>query len=129
MSAGGAGYQPALTLSAPLVPILPRMSSWPSSPAGHVAMPPRQALPATLQPLCSPADGPSHTGPSNLEVLERGLDQLRIRWMAASGPVTGYRVQRVPLTGLGQPVVAERQEVSVPTCLLRGGGGPQWPRA
>ncbi|XP_009076240.1 PREDICTED: collagen alpha-1(VII) chain, partial [Acanthisitta chloris] len=29
-------------------------------------------------------DGPSHTGPSNLEILERGLDQLRIRWTAES---------------------------------------------
>lgn len=37
---------------------------------------------------------------------------LRIRWSPASGPVTGYRVQRVPLTGLGQPLAAERQEVS-----------------
>lgn len=78
-------------------------------------------------PLCSPADGPSHTGPSNLEILERGLDQLRIRWTAASGPVTGYRVQRVPLTGLGQPIVAERQEVSAPTCLLGVPGGPWQP--
>ncbi|KAM4654580.1 collagen alpha-1(VII) chain [Amazona ochrocephala] len=69
-------------------------------------------------------DGTSHTGPSNLEFLERGLDQLRIRWTAASGPVTGYRLQRVPLTGLGQPVVAERQEVSLgpreTSAVLRG---------
>ncbi|NXD66125.1 CO7A1 protein, partial [Eolophus roseicapillus] len=69
-------------------------------------------------------DGTSHTGPSNLEFLERGLDQLWIRWTAASGPVTGYRVQRVPLTGLGQPVVAERQEVSLgpreTSAVLRG---------
>ena len=66
-----------------------------------------------------------------MEILERGLDQLRIRWTAASGPVTGYRVQRVPLTGLGQPIVAERQEVSAPICLLRVPGGPRrshvWP--
>ncbi|KAK2534726.1 Col7a1 [Columba livia] len=69
-------------------------------------------------------DGLSHAGPSNLEILERGLDQLRIRWAAASGPVTGYRVQHVPLTGLGQPVVAERQEVSLgpreTSAVLRG---------
>ncbi|KAL2299817.1 hypothetical protein Nmel_012667 [Mimus melanotis] len=58
-------------------------------------------------------DGPSHTGPSNLEISEGGLDHLRIRWRAASGPITGYRVQYVPLTGLGQPIMAERQEVSV----------------
>lgn len=63
-------------------------------------------------------------GPSNLEILERGLNQLQIRWTAASGPVTGYRVQRVPLTGLGQPIVAERQEVSAPTCLLSPWGPP-----
>ncbi|RLV99448.1 hypothetical protein DV515_00009730 [Chloebia gouldiae] len=58
-------------------------------------------------------DGPSHTGPSNLEIPEQGLDHLQIRWRAASGPITGYRVQYVPLTGLGQPIMAERQEVSV----------------
>lgn len=67
------------------------------------------------QPLCYPTDGPSHTGPSNLEIPERGLDHLRVRWRAASGPITGYRVQYVPLTGLGQPIMAERQEVSAPT--------------
>ncbi|NXC79092.1 CO7A1 protein, partial [Cercotrichas coryphoeus] len=69
-------------------------------------------------------DGPSHTGPSNLEIPEGGLDHLRIRWRAASGPVTGYRVQYVPLTGLGQPIMAERQEVSVgpreTSTVLRG---------
>lgn len=64
-----------------------------------------------------------------MEILERGLDQLRIRWTAASGPVTGYRVQHVPLTGLGQPIVTERQEVSAPTCLLRVPGGPWRPHA
>lgn len=37
---------------------------------------------------------------------------LRIHWTAAGGPVTGYKVQYVPLTGLGQPITAERQEVS-----------------
>ncbi|XP_061864653.1 collagen alpha-1(VII) chain [Colius striatus] len=69
-------------------------------------------------------DGPSHSGPSNLEILERGLDQLQIRWTAASGPVTSYHVQWVPLTGLGQPVAAERQEVSLgpreTSAVLRG---------
>ncbi|XP_065543694.1 collagen alpha-1(VII) chain [Lathamus discolor] len=69
-------------------------------------------------------DGTSPAGPSNLEFLERGLDQLHIRWTAASGPVTSYRLQRVPLTGLGQPVVAERQEVSLgpreTSAVLRG---------
>ncbi|RMC00145.1 hypothetical protein DUI87_23556 [Hirundo rustica rustica] len=58
-------------------------------------------------------DGPGHTGPSNLEIPEQSLNHLRIRWRAASGPITGYRVQYVPLTGLGQPIMAERQEVSV----------------
>ncbi|KAJ7406919.1 hypothetical protein WISP_130785 [Willisornis vidua] len=74
----------------------------------------------TLRPL----DGQSHTGPSNLEILERGFDQLQIRWAAASGPVTGYRVQHVPLTGLGQSIMAERQEVSLgpreTSAVLRG---------
>ncbi|NWV63250.1 CO7A1 protein, partial [Malurus elegans] len=69
-------------------------------------------------------DGPSHTGPSNLEIPERGFDHLQIRWRAASGPITGYRVQYVPLTGLGQPIMAERQEVSVgpreTSTVLRG---------
>ncbi|KAF4799411.1 hypothetical protein TURU_054803 [Turdus rufiventris] len=69
-------------------------------------------------------DGPSHAGPSNLEIPEEGLDHLRIRWRAASGPITGYRVQYVPLTGLGQPIMAERQEVSVgpreTSTVLRG---------
>ncbi|TRZ13503.1 hypothetical protein HGM15179_013603 [Zosterops borbonicus] len=69
-------------------------------------------------------DGPSHTGPSNLEILEQGVDHLRIRWRAASGPITGYRVQYVPLTGLGQPIMAERQEVSMgpreTSTVLRG---------
>lgn len=31
--------------------------------------------------------------------------------MAASGPVTGYKVQYTPLTGLGQPLSSERREV------------------
>ncbi|NXY20585.1 CO7A1 protein, partial [Atrichornis clamosus] len=74
----------------------------------------------TLRPL----DGLSHTGPSNLEILERGLNHLRIRWTAATGPITGYRVQYVPLTGLGQPIMAERQEVSMgpreTSTVLRG---------
>lgn len=38
---------------------------------------------------------------------------LRIRWTAAGGPVTGYKVQYVPLTGLGQQITAERQEVNI----------------
>ncbi|XP_025931268.1 collagen alpha-1(VII) chain [Apteryx rowi] len=71
-----------------------------------------------------PAGEPWHAGPTDLEFVERGPDLLRIRWTAASGPVTGYTVQHVPLTGLGQPLTAERQEVSLgpreTSAVLRG---------
>lgn len=43
---------------------------------------------------------------------------LRIQWTAAGGPVTGYIVQYVPLTGLGQQIIAERQEVSTSLTTL-----------
>lgn len=106
----------------------PKITSWLSHPIGHTSVLPQQDIPSASctvepQPLYYPTDGPSHTGPSNLEILEQGLDHLRIRWRAASGPITGYRVQYVPLTGLGQPIMAERQEVSTPTSLLRVPGG------
>ncbi|XP_070587488.1 collagen alpha-1(VII) chain-like, partial [Erythrolamprus reginae] len=50
---------------------------------------------------------------SNLAFVEQGTDMLRIRWTAAGGPVIGYKIQYVPLTGLGQQIMSERQEVSV----------------
>ncbi|XP_038627650.1 collagen alpha-1(VII) chain [Tachyglossus aculeatus] len=60
-----------------------------------------------------PAEGP-YFGPSNLVFSEFTGDSLRAQWTAASGPVISYKVQFVPLRGLGQPITAERQEVSVP---------------
>lgn len=52
-----------------------------------------------------------YSGPSSLVFVEQTVNMLRIRWTAAGGPVTGYKVQYVPLTGLGQQVTAEMQEV------------------
>lgn len=45
---------------------------------------------------------------------EPSSQSLRVQWTAASGPVTGYKVQYTPLTGLGQPLPSERQEVNIP---------------
>ncbi|KAL8212551.1 UNVERIFIED_CONTAM: hypothetical protein K2H54_050547 [Gekko kuhli] len=70
------------------------------------------------------ADTQTYSGPANLVFVDQGTDMLRIRWTAAGGPVTGYKVQYVPLTGLGQPITAERQEVSLgsgeTSAVLRG---------
>uniref|UniRef100_UPI0010A02E39 collagen alpha-1(VII) chain-like n=1 Tax=Podarcis muralis TaxID=64176 RepID=UPI0010A02E39 len=60
--------------------------------------------------ILQPAGTETYGGPSNLVFLEQGTDMLRIRWTAAGGPVIGYKVQYVPLTGLGQQITAERQE-------------------
>uniref|UniRef100_A0A8C0GBP7 Collagen alpha-1(VII) chain n=1 Tax=Chelonoidis abingdonii TaxID=106734 RepID=A0A8C0GBP7_CHEAB len=71
-------------------------------------------LPLVSQRVCRsrPPAVMAH-GPSNLVFVEQTVDMLRIRWTAAGGPVTGYKVQYVPLTGLGQQVTAEMQEVSL----------------
>ncbi|XP_078241389.1 collagen alpha-1(VII) chain isoform X4 [Pogona vitticeps] len=77
-------------------------------------------LPLVSRKVCATTGGilqisgtQAYTGPSNLVFLEQGTSTLRIRWTAAGGPVTGYIVQYVPLTGLGQQIIAERQEVSL----------------
>lgn len=51
---------------------------------------------------------------------EAGSQSLRVQWTAASGPVTGYKVQYAPLTGLGQPLSSERREVRMSG--MAGGG-------
>uniref|UniRef100_A0A8C3RII3 Collagen alpha-1(VII) chain n=1 Tax=Chelydra serpentina TaxID=8475 RepID=A0A8C3RII3_CHESE len=76
-------------------------------------------LPLVSQRVCASTGGCSRPpsamahGPSNLVFVEQTVNMLRIRWTAAGGPVTGYKVQYVPLTGLGQQVTAEMQEVSL----------------
>lgn len=51
-------------------------------------------------------------GPSNLQFIGQTSDSLRFRWSPAGGPVSAYVIQHVPLTGLGQPVIAEMRQVS-----------------
>ncbi|XP_028680004.2 collagen alpha-1(VII) chain isoform X1 [Erpetoichthys calabaricus] len=69
-------------------------------------------------------DTESFTGPSNLIFLDEQNDSVRVRWTAAGGPVTSYKVQYVPLSGLGQKITAELREVTVgaadTTTILRG---------
>ncbi|XP_032892887.1 collagen alpha-1(VII) chain isoform X3 [Amblyraja radiata] len=52
-------------------------------------------------------------GPTNLIFSEKGFESMRIRWTAAVGPVTGYKVQYTPLNALGFPISAELQEITV----------------
>ncbi|KAG8128134.1 hypothetical protein E2320_014986, partial [Naja naja] len=86
-------------------------------------------LPLVSQKVCASTGGilqtiGAYNGPSNLAFVEQGTDMLRIRWTAAGGPVIGYKIQYVPLTGLGQQIMSERQEVSVgsgeTSTVLRG---------
>ncbi|XP_053155536.1 collagen alpha-1(VII) chain isoform X2 [Hemicordylus capensis] len=77
-------------------------------------------LPLVSRKVCSSTGGilqttgtEAYSGPSNLVFVEQGIDLLKIRWTAAAGPVIGYKVQYVPLTGLGQQIIAERREVSL----------------
>ncbi|XP_078518525.1 collagen alpha-1(VII) chain [Lissotriton helveticus] len=69
-------------------------------------------------------EGSTYKGPTNLVISEPTTESLRIRWTAASGPLTGYKVQYVPLTAVGQQITAERQELNVrageTTAVLRG---------
>ncbi|KAB1264320.1 Collagen alpha-1 chain [Camelus dromedarius] len=81
----------------------------------------RTLLPLVSRRVCTTAGGVPVTlppevltsGPRDLVLSEPGSQSLRVQWTAASGPVTGYKVQYAPLTGLGQPVSSERREVSV----------------
>ncbi|XP_074201028.1 collagen alpha-1(VII) chain isoform X1 [Camelus bactrianus] len=81
----------------------------------------RTLLPLVSRRVCMTAGGVPVTlppevltsGPRDLVLSEPGSQSLRVQWTAASGPVTGYKVQYAPLTGLGQPVSSERREVSV----------------
>ncbi|XP_026576616.1 collagen alpha-1(VII) chain-like [Pseudonaja textilis] len=86
-------------------------------------------LPLVSQKVCASTGGilqtiGAYNGPSNLAFMEQGTDMLRIRWTAAGGPVIGYKIQYVPLNGLGQQIMSERQEVSVgsgeTSTVLRG---------
>ncbi|XP_021542616.1 collagen alpha-1(VII) chain [Neomonachus schauinslandi] len=82
----------------------------------------RTLLPLVSRRVCTTAGGvpvalPTDdltSGPRDLVLSEAGSQSLRVQWTAASGPVTGYKVQYTPLTGLGQPLPSERREVSIP---------------
>ncbi|XP_052577398.1 collagen alpha-1(VII) chain [Peromyscus californicus insignis] len=82
----------------------------------------RTLLPLISRRVCTTAGGvpvtlpPDDTssGPRDLVLSEPSSQSLRVQWTAASGPVTGYKIQYTPLTGLGQPLPSERQEVNVP---------------
>ncbi|XP_074490386.1 uncharacterized protein col7a1 [Sebastes fasciatus] len=77
----------------------------------------------TLLPLVSPqvclkaggvyASDEAFSGPSNIQFTGQTTDTLRFRWSAAGGPLTGYVVQYVPLSGLGQPITAELRQETV----------------
>ncbi|XP_006893082.1 PREDICTED: collagen alpha-1(VII) chain [Elephantulus edwardii] len=82
----------------------------------------RTLLPLISRQVCTTAGGvpvtlPSDdvtSGPRDLVLSEVGSQSLHVQWTAASGPVTGYKVQYTPLTGLGQPLASEMREVNVP---------------
>ncbi|XP_048110377.1 collagen alpha-1(VII) chain-like [Alosa alosa] len=59
------------------------------------------------------ANDEATTGPSNLQFTESTTDSLRFQWTPAGGQVTGYRIQYTPVSGLGQPINAELQQVTV----------------
>ena len=67
-------------------------------------------LPSPLLPFSPPLE--AFSGPSNLQFTGQTSDSLRFRWSQAGGPVSGYVVQYVPLSGLGQPITAELRQVS-----------------
>uniref|UniRef100_A0A2K5HFV5 Collagen alpha-1(VII) chain n=1 Tax=Colobus angolensis palliatus TaxID=336983 RepID=A0A2K5HFV5_COLAP len=82
----------------------------------------RTLLPLVSRRVCTTAGGvpvtrppdDSTSAPRDLVLSEPSSQSLRVQWTAASGPVTGYKVQYTPLMGLGQPLSSERQEVNIP---------------
>eukprot|EP00064_Thunnus_orientalis_P003187 superscaffoldBa00000253_g3196 len=75
-------------------------------------------LPLVSPRVCSKAGGvyasdEAYSGPSNIQFTGQTSDSLRFRWSAAGGPVSGYVVQYVPLSGLGQPITAELRQDTV----------------
>uniref|UniRef100_A0A3P9NZE4 Collagen type VII alpha 1 chain n=1 Tax=Poecilia reticulata TaxID=8081 RepID=A0A3P9NZE4_POERE len=75
-------------------------------------------LPLVSPGVCSAAGGvyasdEAFSGPSNLQFTAQTTDSLRFRWSPAGGPVSGYAIQYVPLSGLGQPIIAELRQESV----------------
>ncbi|XP_048190837.1 LOW QUALITY PROTEIN: collagen alpha-1(VII) chain [Perognathus longimembris pacificus] len=92
----------------------------------------RTLLPLISRRVCTTAGGvpvtlppdDSTSGPRDLVLSEPTSQSLRVQWTAASGPVTGYKIEYTPLTGLGQPLPSERREVNVPagdtSILLQG---------
>uniref|UniRef100_A0A3B5MQU2 Collagen, type VII, alpha 1 n=1 Tax=Xiphophorus couchianus TaxID=32473 RepID=A0A3B5MQU2_9TELE len=72
-------------------------------------------LPLVSPRVCSAAGGvyAAFSGPSNLQFTAQTTDSLRFRWSPAGGPVSGYAIQYVPLSGLGQPINAELRQESV----------------
>ncbi|XP_066452913.1 collagen alpha-1(VII) chain isoform X1 [Eleutherodactylus coqui] len=79
----------------------------------------RTLLPLVSRKVCVTTGGvyipegspDTQTGPSNLVFSDQTADTMRIRWTAATGPVTGYRVVYGPLTGLGQQIPLELIEI------------------
>ncbi|XP_039971818.1 collagen alpha-1(VII) chain isoform X2 [Xiphias gladius] len=75
-------------------------------------------LPLVSPRVCSKAGGvyasdEAFSGPSNVQFTGQTSDSLRFRWSPAGGPVSGYVVQYVPLSGLGQPITAELRQETV----------------
>uniref|UniRef100_A0A3Q1H9R2 Uncharacterized protein n=1 Tax=Anabas testudineus TaxID=64144 RepID=A0A3Q1H9R2_ANATE len=75
-------------------------------------------LPLVSPRVCSKAGGvyasdEAFSGPSNIQFIGQTSDSLRFRWSPAGGPVSGYAVQYVPLSGLGQPISAELRQDTV----------------
>ncbi|KAG7493506.1 collagen alpha-1(VII) chain [Solea senegalensis] len=75
-------------------------------------------LPLVGPRVCSKAGGvyasdEAFSGPSNIQFTGQTSDSLRFRWAAAGGPVSGYVIQYVPLSGLGQPITAELKQETV----------------
>ncbi|KAM9799444.1 uncharacterized protein col7a1 [Syngnathus typhle] len=73
-------------------------------------------LPLVSPRVCSKAGGvyasdEAYSSAGNIQFTGVTSDSLRFRWNSAGGPLRGYVVQYVPLSGQGQPITAElRQE-------------------